>query len=172
MVSLQPPTRRDVVGMKQTLEAIEPPTTIAALFRDDLYGLFAVEGPLTRSDATSKLMVGGWFLEIGLQPSQQLLALVVVDAAAREPDTPRIDPCRAAHGTLVRATFEQHPYEQFVVAGHVVETDDRRMSLVGSWILHRDGHINPRLRRLIKLEPQGISEPPRIRDWRNETSTS
>ncbi|MDT4867799.1 hypothetical protein FQZ97_1027290 [compost metagenome] len=172
MPNLVPPARRDIQGMTRLLADLTPGKPASVLLRDDLYGLFRVEGPVVRLPSVDNLAIGGCLIESGRKPERRVLALSTDEATSLDDEAGvAVAPSDIRHGSLVTATFEQAPYSAFSVTGRAIETAAGSMSLVGGWIIQHQGTVNARLRSLVQVADQSVVPAPRpITAWRDAES--
>ncbi|WP_154402702.1 hypothetical protein [Nocardioides speluncae] len=160
--------------MTETLVSLAEKDRVSALLRDDLYGVFSVRGSVVRSATLGSFMVGSWLIESKMKPDKDLLRLTVL---AEEPieatDGPIVQATEVRHGDLVDATFSQGPHGTFSVRGHVVETNDGSMALVGRWIIAYRHTANHRLLELRRSAVSYPTQPPaKITRWRDSPEAS
>jgi len=139
---------------------LEPAGAVAAVFKNDTYGVFAVDGTVARS---TSYFVGGLELGNNGKASRDLVLLVADDGAERpagEPVGLENLPGGIGAGDVVRAHFEQRPYGAFSVTGVCVASPRSNDLLVGSWFVTVDGIAAARLQRIELLAPAGSHDIP------------
>ena len=140
--------------------ALEPSGRVVAVFKNDAYGVFAVDGDVARG---TSFFVGGMELGNNGKAARELVLLTPDDGAERpagEPVTLAELPGAVAPGDVVRARFEQRPYGVFSVTGVVVTSPRANDLLVGSWFVTVDGIAAPRLVALEVLGRAGAHDIP------------
>lgn len=169
---LHVPKRRNLKALTTHLTELTPGDEVAALFRSDLYGPFAVSGVVVRSCSTGGLLVGGYALDTASASSKPVPELVKLTAGPFETSSTTIELERALaelnHGDLVRAHFDQRPYGPYTVTGFALDAPASRVFALGARWLTASGSRAPAvhitgLQRI--TDPHSSSAPPRITRW-------
>lgn len=175
--------RREVKAMTALLAELKAGQHVRAVMTHERYGVFVVEGPAYWSNVVNNFMVGSLVVDSNLKPDKSLLSIALIEEPAQGEDTLDAplgnDPSTLSesalgveHGRVVRATFEQKPHGQFSVTGIAVESDDRTILSVGTWLIRHNGTANPRLVDLDVLTfavDEGLAVPRRIVSWDSGT---
>lgn len=144
---LKPPARRDVKAMTTTLGQLKSGDQVRAVLMLDKYGVVIVEGQACWSNTVKNFLLGGLPIESGLKPDKSLLAISMDQApatmTASNAPTANFGDYESlhelaqsiGHGDVVRATFEQKPYGQFIVTGTAVQTADRAVTAIGTMFI-------------------------------------
>ena len=125
--------------------ALEPSGRVVAVFKNDAYGVFAVDGDVARG---TSFFVGGMELGNNGKAARELVLLRAeegVGEASGEPVPAEALPGAIAAGDVVAAHFDQHPYGAFTITGVAVTSPRSDDLLVGSWFITVDGIASPRL---------------------------
>jgi hypothetical protein len=141
---LRPPPRRDVRGMTDVLASLKAGDYVSATMKLDKYGVVNIQGFAYWSNTQKNFLVGRTIIDSGLRPDKSVLSLTVSAAPPAESEvrsyTTRNDNIESlqdladtvVHGDVVRATFDQKPYGQFIITGTAVQTADKAVLAVGT----------------------------------------
>ncbi|WP_433523881.1 hypothetical protein ACQPZ2_01020 [Nocardia pseudovaccinii] len=138
LASLSTIRTRNLRALTDTLNELEPDDHVAATIRSPFYGLFIVRGRVVRSCATDRLLVGGQHLGTTGRARKPLPELLALAPAEDGPNDIADEMCVAdiAHGDIIAANFNQHPYGRFSVTGFTVHAPAAADALItGGWYL-------------------------------------
>jgi len=152
---LRPPPRRDVKGMTDVLTGLRPGDFVDVIMKLDKYGVFNIQGYAYWSNTVKNFLVGRMVIDSGLKPDKSVLSLAVKAAAPAE-SGPRsaatsngnVESLQdladtVVHGDIVRVTFDQKPYGQYIITGTAVQTADKAVVAVGTvFIAERYDMVN------------------------------
>jgi len=159
--------RRKASELHEAL-ALEPSGHVVAVFKNDQYGVFAVDGAVARS---TSFFVGGIELGNNGKAVRDLALLTPGDGTERPVgESVPLDelPTALSAGDVVRAHYEQQPYGAFSVAGVCVTAPRSNDLLVGSWFITVDGISAARLTRielLARAAAHDIPAPRAMTAW-------
>ena len=156
--------RRKASELHEAL-ALEPSGRVIAVFKNDQYGVFAIDGDIARS---TSFFVGGIELGNNGKATRDLVLLTPDDGSladgAERPigDTVPLDtlPGAISPGDVVRAHFEQQPYGAFSITGVAVKSPRSDDLLVGSWFITSQLISAARLVRIELLAPASAHDIP------------
>ena len=159
MSLLTAPTRRDPKGLSAVLTDVAKGDAVSALFRSDRYGVYRIFGHTYASVAYDGFLLAGAPLGV---PGRLSGDLVRLDRLGDDPwDIPQGSPMplgTVAHGDLVAARFDAHPYGEFVAVGHAIGLGTSSL-VVGGWLVASAGESGVRLIDMTYL-PQTLAGAP------------
>ncbi|GHD06331.1 hypothetical protein [Zhihengliuella salsuginis] len=164
--ALAGPSRRDVAGMKAAFGAIEAGEPATVLMRDDRNGSYLLTG-VPYFTALHDVVIGGVIVagkaanerrddaDVAIRKPERDVRQFPAEAPAEMGGEP-VAHVDVAHGDLVVAAFEQHPYGRFVIAGVATAASyDEPFVTVGPWILHSGGDDAERCLEITRIAASG-----------------
>jgi hypothetical protein len=177
MTTLTISARRDVKAMTSLFETMDFSRPLSAAFKDELYGIFSVEGYAYASSLSDDLLIAGLALASKGKPGRNVQHCDYADSPGTENALTLggsgIDTAdalrRIEHGDLVRVAISQEPYGLFAVTGLAVQTSQGNL-LVGSWFVLEGGMPSARVQSaeiIASAGEHGMAIPPAITSWRS-----